>query len=64
MTPAPEEKAPVKKPPTARSIRYQAIIKQRRRLEILARIERLYAAVLNIDETNVSLARIFVKNEE
>ncbi|KAL7057755.1 hypothetical protein AAHC03_016782 [Spirometra sp. Aus1] len=41
-----------------------SVYRQRRRLDLLARIERLYATVLNIDETNVALARIVVKNEE
>uniref|UniRef100_A0A5K3F9M0 PAT1 domain-containing protein n=1 Tax=Mesocestoides corti TaxID=53468 RepID=A0A5K3F9M0_MESCO len=60
------DKISTKKPASASfpSRQHQAVIGQRRRLEVLARIERLYATVLNIDETNVSLARIFVKNEE
>lgn len=55
---------PVAEEKKTRNLLHQAIVKQRRLLDILARIERLYAAVLNIDETNVSLARIFVKNDE
>lgn len=47
-----------------RNAQHRLVVKQRRRLSILARIERLYATVLSIDETNVSLARIFVRNEE
>ncbi|KAL5969991.1 hypothetical protein TSMEX_002311, partial [Taenia solium] len=49
---------------SSRSAHHQAVVDQRRRLAVLARIERLYATVLNIDETNVSLARIFVRNDE
>lgn len=43
---------------------HRAVVVQRRRLAVLARVERLYATVLNIDETNVSITRIFVKNDE
>ncbi|VDM35833.1 unnamed protein product [Hydatigera taeniaeformis] len=50
--------------PSSRFARHRAVVDQRRRLSVLARIERLYATVLNIDETNVSLARIFVRNDE
>uniref|UniRef100_A0A915EYN1 Uncharacterized protein n=1 Tax=Echinococcus canadensis TaxID=519352 RepID=A0A915EYN1_9CEST len=61
------DKTPTKKVPaevSSRSAHHQAVVDQRRRLAVLARIERLYATVLSIDETNVSLARIFVRNDE
>lgn len=47
-----------------RNIEHRSVVSRRRRLSILARIERLYTTVLSIDETNVSLARISVRNEE
>ncbi|VDL14001.1 unnamed protein product [Hymenolepis diminuta] len=47
-----------------RNIEHRFVVSRRRRLSILARIERLYTTVLSIDETNVSLARISVRNEE
>ncbi|VDN98793.1 unnamed protein product [Rodentolepis nana] len=46
------------------NIEHRHVVSQRRRLTVLARIERLYTTVLSIDETNVSLARISVRNEE
>nr|CDS25309.1 conserved hypothetical protein [Hymenolepis microstoma] len=46
------------------NIEHRYVVSQRRRLSVLARIERLYTTVLSIDETNVSLARISVRNEE
>ena len=65
------DKTPTKKAPeegdteaSTRPAQIRAVVNQRRRLATLARIERLYATVLNIDETNVSLARIFVRNDE